>query len=301
MGSCSGYPRFDRRSRRVAPTDEMSPALQGMKNFTVTEKIFQVLRVGAAMCFIGHGAFGIITKPIWCNYFAVFGIGHDMAYRLMPIVGTADVLMGISMLVYPTRAVTMWLVIWGIVTATLRPLSGEPFAELIERAGNYGVPLSLILLCGGLAQVKLAPLKRIRAMTADPETSRWVFVCLSLTTFLLFAGHGWLNLIEKPALLSQYQAFGFSQPEAVAHFFAGFEILSAMSILVFPNRRLLLVLFVWKMSSELFYPHYELFEWIERGGSYTAILALWFCLELKPLREQQGVSDDQLPGTPARA
>lgn len=253
------------------------------------------------MCFIGHGAFGVITKPIWCNYFAVFGIGHDTAYQLMPIVGTADILMGISMLVYPTRAVTMWLVIWGIVTASLRPLSGEPFAELIERAGNYGVPLSLILLCGGFAQVKLAPLKRIRAVTSDPETSRWVFACLSFTTFLLFAGHGWLNLIGKPGLLSQYQALGFSQPETVAHFSGAFELLSAIAILVFPNRPLLLVLFVWKMTSELFYPHYELFEWIERGGSYTAILALWFCLEPKTRHEAQGLSDDQLPGAPVRA
>lgn len=33
------------------------------------------LRVASAMRFIGHGAFGIITKKIWLNYFAVFGIG----------------------------------------------------------------------------------------------------------------------------------------------------------------------------------------------------------------------------------
>ena len=33
--------------------------------------------------------------------------------------------------------------------------------------------------------------------------------------------------------------------------------------------------------SELFYPHYELIEWIERGGSYGVLLALWFALDLK--------------------
>ena len=85
-----------------------------MKDLTTTQKIFHVLRIGAALCFIGHGAFGIITKPIWCNYFAVFGIGHDMAYRLMPVVGTADILMGVSLLVYPLRAVAVWLVLWGV-------------------------------------------------------------------------------------------------------------------------------------------------------------------------------------------
>src|ERR1700743_1440876 len=93
--------------------------------------ISYTLRIAAAMCFIGHGAFGIITKPVWCNYFAVFGIGHDLAYRLMPVLGAVDILMGLSILLYPTRVALGWLVLWGLVTASLRPLSGEPIGELI--------------------------------------------------------------------------------------------------------------------------------------------------------------------------
>ena len=121
----------------------------GMFQYTTEQKMHYTLRLAAAMCFIGHGSFGIITKPIWCNYFAVFGIGHDTAYTLMPILGSVDVLMGIVLLFYPIRAFAGWLVIWGIVTASLRPLSGEPFAEFIERAGNFGAPLALLLLSGG--------------------------------------------------------------------------------------------------------------------------------------------------------
>src|ERR1700743_290098 len=99
-----------------------------MKDLTTSgsasaEKIHYTLRIASAMCFIGHGAFGIITKPIWCNYFAVFGIGHDPAYRLMPFVGTIDILLGLSLLFYPLRAVAGWLIVWGIVTGSLRPLS----------------------------------------------------------------------------------------------------------------------------------------------------------------------------------
>ena len=100
------------------------------------------------MCFFGHGAFGIITKPIWLNYFAVFGIGQDMAYHLMPIVGILDILMGVSLLIYPTRMILLWLVVWAFITALCRPLSGEHVAEVIERAGNYGVPLTLLILSG---------------------------------------------------------------------------------------------------------------------------------------------------------
>ena len=106
------------------------------------KNIYYTLRFASAMCFIGHGCFGIITKSIWCNYFAVFGIGHDRAYQLMPVVGTVDILMGISLLLYPTRAVLGWLVIWGTLTAMCRPMSGEPFAEFIERTGNLDSAIS---------------------------------------------------------------------------------------------------------------------------------------------------------------
>src|SRR5579863_3560964 len=99
--------------------------LQNKKN------IYYTLRFASAMCFIGHGTFGIITKKIWLNYFAVFGIGQAMSYHLMPWLGAVDILMGISLLVYPTRAILAWLTVWGMITALCRPLSGEPFAEFI--------------------------------------------------------------------------------------------------------------------------------------------------------------------------
>ena len=131
------------------------------------------------MCFIGHGVFGLITKAVWCNYFGVFGIGHDTAYQLMPVVGSIDILLGLTLLVYPTLAVFAWLVFWGLFTALLRPLSGEPVAEFFERAGNYGAPSSFV---------------------------RW---CLRLAAFLLLAGHGWLCLIGKPSLVATFGSGAF--------------------------------------------------------------------------------------------
>jgi hypothetical protein len=232
------------------------------------------LRMASAMCFIGHGAFGIITKPIWCNYFAVFGIGHDLAYRLMPVLGTVDILMGLSLLFYPSRAVLIWLVGWGAATALLRPLSGESVGEFIERAGNYGAPLALLLLSG------LQPLRSRLDAYPQPDKRRFdrVVLCLRVVVFLLLLGHGWLNWIEKKSLLSQYAGLGFSNPVNVAHAVGIFEMISAIALLIKPARPLLLILLVWKIGTELFYPHHEAFEWIERGGSYGSLLALWFAL-----------------------
>jgi hypothetical protein len=249
------------------------------------QRIHYTLRIASAMCFIGHGAFGIITKPIWCNYFAVFGIGHDLSYRLMPLLGTVDILLGLSLLVYPLRVVAGWLVCWGMVTASLRPLSGESVGELIERAGNFGAPLALLLLSKPASRGFRSWWSKIDARPhPNVQTFTRVIFVLRIVVFLLLLGHGWLNWIEKKGILAQYTGLGFSDPKKVAHVVGIFEMLSAFALLIRPVRPLLLVLFIWKMGTELFYPHWELFEWVERGGSYGSLLALWLALDNTPAK-----------------
>lgn len=244
-----------------------------------TKKIYYTLRIASAMCFIGHGSFGIITKETWTNYFGVFGIGHDTAYIMMPYAGAIDIFFGLIILFFPIRIVVGWLVVWGLITAMLRPLSGEPFAEFVERGGNYGAPLALLLL----TTYKSINVKQWFKPVQIPEhinqkTIVTVTWCLRIVVFLLFAGHGWLNLIEKKSLLAQYQSLGFSNTANVAHIVGALEILGAFTVLIRPLRSVLLIFFIWKVTSELFYQHWEVFEFIERGGSYGATLALWFLL-----------------------
>ncbi|HMQ79418.1 MAG TPA: hypothetical protein PKE39_14220 [Ignavibacteria bacterium] len=245
-------------------------------HLSTEKKLHFTFRIAIAMCFIGHGAFGIITKQIWCNYFGVFGIGQEMAYKLMPVVGTFDIIMGTTMLVYPMRIVPAWLVFWGVFTALLRPLSHEPFAEFIERAGNYGVPLAMLFLYGVSNDLKGWFTKMKPDITTDEKTINRAAICLRLTVFLLLAGHGWLNVIQKQGLLNQYASIGISNPASAAQFIGIFEIIAAFAILIKPIRQLLIPILVWKMFSELFYPAFGYWEWIERGGSYAAILGLWF-------------------------
>ena len=252
-------------------------------NVTLNKKIYQALRIAAAMCCIGHGSFGIITKPIWCNYFAVFGIDHHLSYQLMPVVGCIDILFGITLLVYPVRSVVAWLVVWGFITALLRPLSGEPFSEFIERAGNYGAPLALLILAG-VPKNNSSWFTKINAnVQIDDASFIRLEYCLRIIAFLLLLGHGGLNLVMKKALLDQYTSLGFSNPQQVAQMIGLAEVTAAFVVLIKPFRSLIFILFLWKMASEFFYPHYELFEWIERGGSYGVLLALWFVTEKRIL------------------
>jgi hypothetical protein len=263
-----------------------------MHTLNNNQKLHFTLRIAAAMCFIGHGAFGIITKAIWCNYFALFGVDKVHAYHLMPVLGTVDILLGISLLLKPFRAIAVWLIIWGVITAFCRPLAGEPFAEFIERAGNFGAPLALLVLAGG---INWNFNRLFSAINPNEPVSQESFARMKLilrfTVFLLLVGHGWLNLIQKPGLINQYTALGFSNPLNVSLLAGIFEIMAAIAVVVKPVRPLIAVFFIWKMGSELFYPHFELFEWVERGGSYGTLLALCLCLD--PVREKKYLQKQQ--------
>lgn len=246
---------------------------------TTEYKIYHTLKIASAMCLIGHGAFGIITKSVWCNYLAVVGINQEVAYQLMPIIGTADIALGLSLLIYPTKAVLGWLVFWGFATAAMRPLSGEPFAELLERAGNFGAPLALLMLCPNNKLFK-GWFKRLKAPDeVSKENLEKVVLILRVIASCFFIGHGLLNLLGKKGLLNQYQALGFNKPVIVGYIIGIIEVAAGgLFLIVRPLAPFVLFFLIWKMGTELFYPQWEIFEWIERGGSYGVLLALLFTI-----------------------
>jgi hypothetical protein len=91
--------------------------------------------------------------------------------------------------------------------------------------------------------------------------------------FLQTENH-WLNLIHKQGLIQQYAALGFSDPALTATIVGCLEIAAAFWVVFKPSAPLLLLLFTWKMGSEMFYQHFGFIEWFERGGSYACLLAL---------------------------
>jgi hypothetical protein len=220
-----------------------------------------LLRIAAAMCFIGHGAFGILTKAAWVPYFAVAGIAEGSAWRLMPLVGTMDIALGILALVAPLQGVWVWMTGWAVWTAVIRPLSGEPVWETLERAGNYGVPLALLLLARGAGWP--------RAVTV----LRW-------STVLLLVGHGMLAWGAKPLLVSHWQAIlPHADPLPLTRAAAAVDLLLAFLVAVEPTGSLGLTACVWKLASEVLFvaAGAPAWEFVERGGSYAAplVMGLW--------------------------
>jgi hypothetical protein len=228
-----------------------------------------------AGCFIGHGAFGIITKAAWVPYFAVAGIGEPLAWRLMPWVGTMDITVGLLALLWPCRALFIWAALWTTWTALLRPLSGEPVWEFIERAGNYGLPFVMLAVVG-MGGVLFA---RLPNRWPPLESTRQLLLVwgLRLTTTLLLVGHAGLGLFaHKAGLARHYAALGASQPAALVPAVGACEFFLAALVLLRPRPALLIFVCIWKIGTESLFlvSGAPIWELIERFGSYAAPLAL---------------------------
>src|SRR5260370_34637109 len=157
-------------------------------------------RAGSAACFIGNGAFGGRTQPEWVPFFAVVGIPPDAAYALMPLIGMADIAVGVAVLFCPSRVLLLYMTAWALWTAALRPLSGDSLLELFERAGNYGVPLAMLLLLGRIDTWRdLITTPAARSLTA--ARAALVGRVLAATTALLLFSHGAQGAFEAKAIL----------------------------------------------------------------------------------------------------
>ena len=243
-----------------------------MRNDSTT-RIWTVLRIGAALCFIGHGVFGLLRKEAWLPFFAFAGIGPEAAHFLMPLVGTVDIAAGILAITSPRPAVFAYMAVWAIWTAALRPLTGDSFAEFTERAGNYGVPMALLLMAAPARSLR-AWFTRLRP-TDLPEIDRARLAQLLVAvTVLLLAGHGFIGLAGSPLLAAHYESIGLSA--SLVSPIGALEISAALALALRPSVPLALLACAWKLATESLFlaAGAPVWEFVERGGSYAAPLAL---------------------------
>jgi len=244
--------------------------------------IHWIFRVAFLMEFVGHGAFGIIGKAPWVPYFGVVGISEPMAWRLMPIIGAIDLSLGIVTFLRPMRGLILYGAIWGLWTALLRPLSGEPFWETLERAGNYGVPLAFLLWSGWPRRASewFARIHSNEGPLSSEVRSR-IFTVVRVSLALLLIGHGGFGaVVNKAVLAKHYGAVGIHAlpfgSMALVPVVGWFEIALGCAVLAWPATGLLVFIAGWKIACELLYPisGAPFWEFVERGGSYAAPLLL---------------------------
>src|ERR671922_3020956 len=73
-----------------------------------------LLRIACCAEFVGHGAFGILTKAAWVPYFGTVGIPPELAWKLMPLIGSVDITLGLLTLIRPSRPVLLYMAFWGL-------------------------------------------------------------------------------------------------------------------------------------------------------------------------------------------
>jgi uncharacterized membrane protein YphA (DoxX/SURF4 family) len=278
----AGHPRSGVDAIRLLPVNGTRPGPTARAD-DLAKTLQWVLRISMAGTYIGHGAFGIIGKEAWLPYFNLFGFSDSQAWSLLPVVGTMDITFGILILIWPMRALMLHLAVWGVATAMFRPLTGEGvWQEVFERAGNYCVPLALLVLVGGggssitrwFRPVSEAPvLTRSKALAMH-----WI---LRVGTALLLIGHGGFGVwMHKRVWLGYFAELGVG-PQTVGelklYYLVGwFEIVFGLAILIKPVRPLLVAACAYKVGSELLRPAAgePWWEFIERAGSYLAPVGL---------------------------
>jgi hypothetical protein len=107
-----------------------------------------ILRIGVAGEFIGHGVFALGGKQSWIPYFTAVGISETVAATLLPLIGVMDIVVALIVLFKPLKGILAWAVFWGFLTALIRPISGEPIWDFVERSANWAAPLALLALQG---------------------------------------------------------------------------------------------------------------------------------------------------------
>lgn len=116
------------------------------KNLKIAEWALRIAIFGE---FLGHGVFALERKAGWLKYFESVGISADNANAIMPYIGTMDVILAVLVLIFPIRALLLWMAAWGLWTAMIRwPVGPDPVWDFFERWANWGAPLALLLIIG---------------------------------------------------------------------------------------------------------------------------------------------------------
>ncbi|MFQ6026155.1 MAG: hypothetical protein ACE5Q6_01420 [Dehalococcoidia bacterium] len=275
--------------------------------------IFWILRIAVGMNFLFHGAWGVVGKEAWIPFFAFAGIGPEAADILQRLVGVMDITLGLIALFKPTRAAIVWMIIWCVWTALLRPLTGSAWWYFFERAGNYGPPLAL-LLYAGWGQSFRAWIFSFSTQTLTEnkiEVIKWVLRC-GIAAQLI--SHGMYGVVEgKQLLIGHYASVGlpgsWMDPEMFLIGTGWIEIGLGVLVLLKPVRPALAFIMVWEVFVGLLFPisglpasehpqAFLIFRTLERFGDYFAPLGLFVLMTYRPTRKQMKGAPD-VPQEPA--
>jgi hypothetical protein len=192
------------------------------------------------------------------------------------------------------------MALWGLLTALMRPLTGESWFELVERGANYGMPLALLVLSGWGGRSLRPWFERVRPPEQiGRELVRKLAWITRGSIALLFVGHGglgiWAAKQEWFDFLGWFGVAESSQAVDLMIWVGIFEVVLGLAVLYRPLRSLLVLVLVWKLGTELLRPlvGQPNYQFVERAGDYVLPLALFWLAGavLSALRRERSVAD----------
>ena len=282
---------------------------------TLQTQLHWTLRITAALCFIGHGTWGIITKLGWLPFFASQGIEPEIAWKLQPLIGLFDILMAVILLRKPNRTVLIWMFLWALWTAILRPLAGNlekiqvdgewvvqlatesmrvakmQTWEFWERAGNWGPPFILLVMAGAFTLTGKDLVTPYKEPELKDSTIDTIFFLLKTCLALLLIGHaGFGFAVEKKMLIDHWQSIGVNADVGFITQVGYAEFALGVLVFIAPFRPLIFLALGWKFFTEFLYVPADtvagmgivnIFEWIERWGDYGVPLAMLYIISYR--------------------
>ncbi|MDF5758830.1 hypothetical protein [Spongiactinospora sp. TRM90649] len=283
------------------------PLRETIAEASVTTRLYWLLRIGVSIEFIGHGWAGLSRSRAWLPYYDLFGISPDVALNyLMYVTGAVDIIVGLLILFWPARVLLLHTTVWGVFTALLRPTVGEGWWEFLERGGNYGMPLALLIMAGWGGWSLRRWVERVdRPAAISDRTLIAMHWAMRGGLAMLLIGHGGFGAFEHKRYWYDFFAF-FGLGKATVDsanlmvLVGGFEILLGLAILLKPWRPLLLFVLVWKLGTELLRPlvGQEWFQFVERDGDYVLPVALYISAAAYALARRRASAEPVSPPAP---
>lgn len=105
-----------------------------------------ILRIGAGICFIGHGMLAIGAKAGFVKLLSTFGIEGVTALTTLTFIGLLDVTIGLFILLKPNKLVLRWAMLWTGLTILAWGIHGDSLMDLFRRVTYLTTPMALLVL-----------------------------------------------------------------------------------------------------------------------------------------------------------
>jgi hypothetical protein len=105
-----------------------------------------ILRIGAGLCFIGHGAIAIGGSAKFVELLSTFGLDHAQAVMLLKGVGILDITVGLLILFKPSKNVLRWAMFWTGLTIVAWGIHGDSLMDIFRRVTYLTTPAALLAL-----------------------------------------------------------------------------------------------------------------------------------------------------------